>query len=211
MNEKMGTGTVDERIKDISDFLRSSVLDPAQQQKESIISEAEAEKEKIITQAKAEAEKIVSEAKQKAEHEKETLESTLRISARQAVDTLKKTIEEKILALSVEAPARQTLSSADIMKELITSITHTYLTEEIANDMELTISPEIREKLESFIKSDVIEKSKNSISLSSEKVPSGFQLTFRDQKLMLDFSTESVVELIAEFVRADLRKYLFGQ
>ena len=74
------SGSFEDKIKNISDYLKSSVISPAENEKAAIIASAKAEADKIVADARAEAAKLLDDAKIKAKHEEATLESALRIA-----------------------------------------------------------------------------------------------------------------------------------
>ena len=49
------------------------------------------------------------------------------------------------------------------------------------------------------------------IRLSAENVPSGFAVSVSGTGLRFDFTEESVVELLTEYIRPELRKMLFNK
>jgi len=57
----------------------------------------------------------------------------------------------------------------------------------------------------------LFKKSKEKIVLSEDSVLSGFSVVLKDGRLVYDFSDESITELISEFLREDLRHYLFNK
>lgn len=207
MAENISPVSGDEKIKGISDYLRNSVLDPAEKQKNEILQNAEEEKKRIIKDAELEAEKIITNAKNQAEHEKSTLESSLRIAAKKAVDALKLSVEKEILTGSVDANVKSALSNEEIVKQLIVAVSENILKEN--TDAEVVLSEKMKANLADFFKSEIASKTNSNLTLSSDTLPGGFAIKMKDSSLMFDFTEESVVELMASFLRPEIRKYLF--
>ncbi|MFW5808516.1 MAG: hypothetical protein ACOCWH_05650, partial [Spirochaetota bacterium] len=91
------SGSFENRMQDISEYLKSKVIDPAETEKKRILEDAEAERKKILDDARAEAEKIIDDAKKEADKQKSALDSALHIASRQAVDSLKLALEKEVL------------------------------------------------------------------------------------------------------------------
>lgn len=207
MGENISQSSVDEKIKGLSDYLKSSVLDPAEKEKEDILKQAQEEKKRIIAEAEAEAEKIVKSAKEQAEHEKSTLESSLRIASKKAIDTLKISVEKEILNSSVDTAVKSAVSDKEIVKSFIEKILDSVLKGE--ESAEIILSDDMKNQLTDYIKSQVTAKAGEKLTLSDEKVPAGFALAMKESSIMFDFSEEALTELLSSFLRPEIRKYLF--
>jgi V/A-type H+-transporting ATPase subunit E len=174
-----GSATFNEKIKDISQYLRTSVLTPAESEKEEILRGAREEKDRIIAQAKAEAERIVREAEERARSEKNTLESSLRIAGRQAVDSLKLALEKEVLKQSIEIPAGQVLSNEAAVKEFIGRVLDASLAG--SPELEAVISDELKVKISASVISSMAASAKNKMTLSDESIPSGFAVVLKER------------------------------
>lgn len=207
-NISASAGTFEGKMQVITDYLKNKVVDPAEQEKQRILGEAETEKKRIIEAAKKEAETIISDAKAEASRQESTLQSALRIAGKQAIGTLKQTLESEILKQSVEQPVKSVLSSEELVKQFVKEAIDMFMQKESGN-AELVLSDDLKAGLSDYIKNEIVSKSGGKVSLSSEKVPTGFSVVLSDKKLMYDFSQESMVELLAEYLRPELRTYLF--
>ncbi|MDA3900111.1 MAG: hypothetical protein PF637_06280 [Spirochaetes bacterium] len=193
------------KMRDISNYLKERVLDPAQQEKQAIIASAHEESNRIIEKAREEAAKIKADAQESAIREKNSLNSALRIASKQSIDTLKIALEKSVLKQVVEKPVSQVISSGELVKEFISDVVKT------AGDetLEVRLSDSLRGKIADYVRSEIIAKFSAKVTLSDESVPSGFAVILSDSQLMYDFSEESLTELLSSFVRSELRTYLF--
>ncbi|HPW52382.1 MAG TPA: hypothetical protein PKV85_08485, partial [Spirochaetota bacterium] len=121
------SGSFEDKIKNISDYLKSSVISPAENEKAAIIASAKAEADKIVADARAEAAKLLDDAKIKAKHEEATLESALRIASKKALDVLKSAIENELLKNAADLSVKSALSSADVIKPLVSELIKAYV------------------------------------------------------------------------------------
>jgi V/A-type H+-transporting ATPase subunit E len=203
-------GSFEDKMQNISEYLKTKVIDPAQSEKAKILEEAEAEKKQILENAKNEADKIITEAKSQAEQEKASLNSALRIASRQAVDSLKIALESEVLTKSVQEPSGAVLSSEEIIKNTLNEIIDIYLNKG-SESVELVLSDQLKAQMSDYLKNEIKQKSASNISLSSESVPTGFSVKLNQKQLVYDFTQESLVELLSTYLRPELRGYLFSK
>ncbi len=209
MNEKLaGSGTFETKIKDITEYLKSSVITPAEEEKNKLLSEANAERDRILAAAKAEAERIIKSAELEAKRTKENLESSLRMSAKQSVAALKLTLEKEILAKSAAA-LKTELGDEKALRDFITEAVKVYVGRTDAPDVQVAFSKELRPRLESFMKSQIAVISGGKVTLSDSTIPAGFSFMVKDSGVAFDFSHEALAELLGTYLRPELRKYLF--
>ncbi len=206
-NSSVKIGSLDSKIQEISDYLKSSVIEPAQEEKQSLIEEGEKEKERIITEAKAEAEKIIKKAQSEADTLKQNTESALKIAAKQAIDRVKLAVEKEVLNFSVNEPVKDALKSDEIIKYFVSEVIEQYADSKI--NYTITLSDSTREKVSSYLEQQIKSKALEGIQISKDSLPSGFSVTFGDESLKIDFTQESIVELFTEYIRPELRKTLF--
>jgi hypothetical protein len=67
----------------------------------------------------------------------------------------------------------------------------------------------MRKQLGDFVKGEIAAKAAHGITLSDEKVPAGFTVIFKDKGFAYEFTHEALTELMGEFLRAEIRSYLF--
>ena len=210
MSEAQNTklNVTDSKIKDITDFLKSSVLEPAEQEKANILSDAKKESAKIIADAKKEAESIIENAKKEAETMKHNTESALKIAAKQSVDKLKLVLEKEVLTAAVAAPVKEAMNSEALIKEFVSEFLKIYADK---GSFSVELPAALKDKLSAYVKSQIDSLGAKEIKLSDETLPSGFAVIAANGALRYDFTDESVVELLTEYIRPELRKALFSK
>ena len=200
--------SLDSKIKDISDYLKSSVLDPAEKEKESIIASAKEESAKIIADARKQAEDMLAKAKKESDALKHNTDSALKIAAKQSVDKLKMALEKEVLSFTFDKPVKDSLKSEHVLKELVAGVVKHYSDK---GAFAIVLSDELKKTLSSYVQEQVSLKGAAGIKLSDETIPSGFSIVSGNGVLKYDFSEESVVELLTEFIRPELREALFSK
>ena len=206
-NNSVKINSLDSKMKDLSDYLRKSVLDPADEEKRTIVENAEKKATGIIEKAEKEAVEIIKKAQVESDNIKAKTDSALNIAARQTIDTLKSTLEKEILSSAIEKPVKTALKSEDIIKGFVAEVLKIYSSDQIT--YELSLSGEMKEKLNDYLVENLGKASEGGIKLSEENLPSGFAVSVDGSGLRFDFKEESVVELLTEYIRPELRKLLF--
>ena len=199
---------VDSKIKDITDFLKSSVLEPAAQEKVQIVENAKKEAAKIVADARKEAEEIISNARKEAEVTKHNTESALKIAAKQSVDRLKLTLEKEVLSSAVVAPVKGAMQSEQLIKEFVVEVLKLYSQK---GAFTISLDDSMKAKIKDYVADQIAKCGAGSIKLSDETLPNGFAVISDNGVLRYDFTDESVEELLTEYIRPELRKTLFAK
>jgi len=204
------TATFENKIQNISEYLKEQVLTPAEQARDRLLAEANAEKERIIAQAEKKAEEIVRAAEEKARLTLSTAESSLRLAARQAIDTLKLALEKEVLSRTVGAAVREAEGNAEIMKAVILEVVRVTVGGN-AGQVEVVLSDELKKRIGAFVKGEIAAAAAKGVTLSDDRVPSGFSVRFVDKGFSYEFTNEALTELLADYLRPELRTYLFAK
>jgi len=181
------------------------------------IEEAERVSKDIIKKAKAEAEAIIKEAKAKAK----TIEEQARTSAAKlesnSQDALKQASRDLILTLKVEMVAlfdkilKQKCGEAlspEFMAELITKIADKWKTSgDIA--WEVLVSETDKEKIEKLLIASLKKEAKATLEIKvSKAIDKGFRIGIKGEDLHYDFTDQSIVEALKEFLNPTLSAIL---
>lgn len=206
-NNSVKINSLDSKMKDLSDYLRKSVLDPADEERQTIVESAEKQAAEIIEKAEKKASLIIKKAQAESENIKAKTDSALNIAARQTIDTLKSTLEKDILSSAIEKPVKAALKSEELIKSFVSEVLKIYSSDQIT--YELSLSGEMKEKLNDYLVENLGKASEGGIKLSDDDLPTGFAVSVDGSGLRFDFKEESVVELLTEYIRPELRKLLF--
>jgi V/A-type H+/Na+-transporting ATPase subunit E len=208
-NNSLKIGALDSKIQEISSYLKSSVLDPAEEEKKKLVEEGNLEKERIISSAKEEAAKIIKEAQKETQVLKQNTESALSIAAKQTIDRVKLAIEKEILHFTVEKPVGEAIKSEAVVTAFVSEVIKQYADSKI--NFSIALGRDVKEKVSAFIEQEIKAKGSEGIKISEENLSSGFSLSFTDNSLRIDFTEEAVIELFTEYLRPGLRETLFNK
>jgi len=207
----MSNGTASGKIQEISEHLKANIIEPAEREAQGIIDEAQKKKGEIIAAAEKEAQGITLESEKRAKQKLDSVEAALRLSGKQAITALKKALEDEILNRTLGQPLATVLEEEGVLRAIISEMVKAYVEHDFSGEIEILLSEKNREKLKNYIKSESTKAIKEGIKLSLEIVGSGCKVIFKENHAVFDFSAEAVTELLAGFLRNDLRSYIFEE
>jgi len=207
----MSESTASGKIQELSEHLKANIIEPAEKEAERIIDEAQLKKDKIIAAAEKESQGIILESEKVAKQKLDSVEAALRLSGKQAVTALKIALEGEILNRTLGQPLAAVLEEEEVLKSIISEMVKAYVEHDFSGEIEILLSEKNREKLKNYIKFESAKSIKEGIKLSLENMRSGCKVIFRENHAVFDFSAEAVTELLARFLRNELRSYIFEQ
>ncbi len=205
----MNNLTATDKIQKIAEHIKANVLDPVEKEKKQILEEAKQEKARIIAEAEKEAKEIIESAESHVKELNSSTETALKIAAKQTVSVLKLSIEMEVLKRIIEEPIKEILNGPEILKGIIAEIVKTYVEKDFSGGVEVLVSKDNRDKLKEYVKNESIKKIKGGLSLSEESGISGCKVVLKGKKIALDFSDEALTDLLAQYIRPEIRSYLF--
>jgi len=201
--------TGNDKVRKLCEVLQKDTLDPAKQEAAKIVEHAHHEAKRIIEEAKKHAEEILDEAKERIEKEKQVFETSVTLSAKQAVSSLQQDLEkvllEKGFASLVEKGVSSALGTGKLLDALVAAVREAGMDSNL-----IAILPSHLNKDE--VLSAVAAEAASSLkeTRSEQSMRAGVKLKIEDQNLVLDFSGQVIKELLSTYVREDFRKRIFN-
>lgn len=181
------------------------------------IEEARKASEDIIEKAKAEAEAIVKEAKVKAKRIEEQAKTSAAKLKSNSEDSLKQASRDLVLALKQELIAlfgrilKQKCGealSAEFMTGLITKIIDKWSPGDSAA-WEVSVSKADKEKMAKLLTASLKKEAKAIIEVKvSKAIDKGFRIGIKGEDLHYDFTDQSILEALKEFLNPSLSAIL---
>jgi len=184
--------------------IKSEGVEEARRQADEIIRKAQEEADGIIKKAKEEAEKIIAEADQKASLRQKNAKAAINQAARDVTLRLK----EELTRLFEKALLRQIQETldTDTVAQLIVELVRNWSPEK---ELEVTVPPEAKEKLEKLLLAKIKEEAKKGIVIKvDERLTKGFYIGIKEDNLYYDFSDESIFESLKVFLSPSLVSFM---
>lgn len=199
------------KIKKICDVLRQETLEPAKQEAEGLVEQAKQQAAEIVKQAEQEVEQLHAAAKQKIEAERNVFHSTLKQAGKQALESLRQDIEERLFDQELTKVVESGSADPDMIGRLIDHLIQAIDKQGMKADLAAVIPQAVdASKVASAMGESAVKKLQQApMNIGSFK--GGAQLKWLNKKLTIDMTDDSLKELLSGFVRKDFRKLLFGE
>ncbi|MEO9476739.1 MAG: hypothetical protein ABJG41_14450 [Cyclobacteriaceae bacterium] len=177
----------------------------SEQESEKLLSEARAKRENLLKEAQEEARSIISKAKKEAEKHRASVDSQIHQKAKQAIQDLKKQIEELINAKLLDTSLKSLLTDKAFVKELILA-TLTQWKE--GKDLELVISEQLTTNHKDLEQS--VHKLLPGLTIVPDQaMDSGFKIQDKDQGYILSFTDQDFKAFFKPYFSKAINKIVF--
>ena len=197
---------MDVKLENLIEKIKKDGIDQAEKESQTIIDKANEQATSIIEEAKKKAKEVVGEGEKEAEKLRKNAEKSIQQSARDLTLVLK----EQLVALAeklLKGKISQELSP-NFLKELIVKIVQNW-TSEKKQTLEALVNEKDKKKLEELLSSELKEQAKGVIEIKvSKAVEKGFRIGIKGQDVYYDFTDESFLEALKEFVSPSLAAIL---
>lgn len=202
---------MDNKLQELTDKLYKEGLSKGKEEGEAILAKAQSKAAEIVEAAQKKAEEIIKKAENDAKDYQVKVEGDVKMAATQSIQSVKREIENLMLNGMIGGKATSALSSADFVKEIITSVAKNFNSQESV-DLELTLPENLRNELEPFVNDELAKSLSNGVTAKfSGKIGGGFRIAPKDGSYYIDLTSEAFEALIGEYMRPATRKMLFGE
>jgi vacuolar-type H+-ATPase subunit E/Vma4 len=183
------------------------------------ISKIETEREKIISLARNDAKKIVTEAEKniknlyekcnsECDQKRSDLDCELKMAARDFLLTFSKNIKSFIIRPIIKKQLNDVMNDTKFLKVCLKAIFQNILTKEYKNILVL-LNTKTKNDMIEFFGNDIFKDTtnKNKVNFAFTNEFSGFQIIRKDDKLIWDFTIETLTQEIGKIVEPNLLKY----
>jgi V/A-type H+/Na+-transporting ATPase subunit E len=202
--------TGSERVKKICDVLRRETLEPAKQEAEEIVLEARRQAESMLEDAKASIEKLQMQAREEIERQKNVFQSSLYQACKQALETLRQNIVEKLFNQELSRLFTAQMQSPEVIARLIEAVIEALKKEGIEANLSVYIPAAVPARtINEMLGKEIIERLKEK-SVLIGPISGGIEVKLHDQNVTIDISDAALKELVSSYVRKDFREFFFG-
>ncbi len=186
------------KLDSLIEKIKQDGLDEAKRVSEEIIGKARKDAADIIAQSQNQSRQIIEQARQEAAKLKSNAEDALRQAARDLTLSLR----QKIIDLMDQLLKRRISAelSPDFVRELILKIVAGWTAKKDVS-LEVLVNEKDKKKLEQLVFSDLKQEARKSIEVRpSDSVDKGFRIGIKGEETYYDFSDESILEVLKEFL-----------
>lgn len=198
------------KLQELTDKIYREGITKGNAEADMIVSAAKKEAEKMIDEAKKEAESIIKQSKKKADEIKTNAESELKLSSKQAINSLKQQITDLVNDSVIKESVSSATSDKGFIQKIIEVAVNNWTTSK--DNPELTVLlPESEEKKvrEYFMKTAKGLFDKGLEIKTDNSLKSGFQLMPKDGGYKISFTEEDFINFFKQYLRPKLTELLF--
>jgi len=197
---------MDIKLESLIEKIKKDGVEQAQRTSQEITEKANQDAAAIIDKAKGEAQRLLDEGKKNVAK----LRSNAEKSIQQAARDLTLTLKEQLISLFDRLLKRKISQelSPDFLKELIVKIVDKWSSEK-KEVMQILVSEKDKKKLEELLFQEFKEEAKNKIDIKiSKTIQKGFRIGIKGENVYYDFTDESILEALKEFLSPSLASIL---
>ena len=199
------------KVKQISDVLKTQTLEPAKKEAVEIVVKAKKQADEIIAEARKAAQEIIQAAKVENQREQQVFESTLRQAYHQIIEKLKQSVVHHFFTHNLKHLIVKNMEDPKGIASLVSVLVKAVEKEGTNADISAYISAAISTKaVNEALVNDIISSLKEkSVMVSS--INGGVQIKLHDQNLILDVSDAVLEEILSHYIRDDFREMIFAK
>jgi len=202
--------TGSERVKKICDVLRRETLEPAKREAEEIILEARRQAESLLEETKKTIEELQGEAREEIERQRNIFQSSLYQACKQALESLRQNIEEKLFNQELARLFAKNMQSPDVIARLINAVVKALEKDGVEADLSVYIPAAVPARtINEMLGKDILDKLKEK-SVLVGPLTAGIEVKLHDQNITIDISDTALKELVSRYIRKDFRELFFS-
>ncbi|MBX7067492.1 MAG: V-type ATP synthase subunit E [Parachlamydiales bacterium] len=205
-----GLETGKDKIQKICDALKKETLEPAKQEAREIVENAHMQAAEIVNAAKSKAALIIQEAEGEMEEKKRVFQASLNLACRQGIEQLKQKIEKELFNQELSKLVVQEMAQPKVIADLLGSFMKAMEEKGVEEDFVAKVPKSISPRsINELLASRVLDRLQNKTVVASD-IAGGLQIQLKGRQITVDISDGVVRELIAQYIRRDLRDLVFN-
>ena len=200
-----------DKLEKLTKQIYQEGVEKAKNEADKIIASAKEEKDQILKIANQQAQKIVNTSKEYSQDLKKRAESEVRMASQQSLTILKQKIEELICSDIAKSSAKEVFSDQDFIKKILETVITKWAEEGCRDEDILVKLPKNSKKdMQDFFSHKVKQKLDKGITVDfDQNLKSGFTISPKDGSYRIGFTEEDFQELIEQFLRSQIKEFLF--
>lgn len=190
-------------LQPLIDQIRQEGIDTANAEAEDILAKARKKAASIVQEAEEKKRSMLDEAQNNARIYEERSRKTLEHAGRDLLITVRQAIERILSDLVVETVDQA--MGIEVIQDMLVKMAEQCAAHSGESRMEILVSPEDHETLIKTFANLYRQKMISGLTLKADNdVLKGFKISFRDDHVYLDFTSEAVAESLSQLLRPHL-------
>lgn len=202
---------MENKIDSIIQKLFDEGVEKATVQAQELIDKAKQDAAKIVADAENQAKEIINAANQEIDNLKKKADSEMKLSARQALTSLRQEITN-LMAGEVSTQLTQAaFSQKEFVQELLVSIIKKWDVSSGSLDLQLLLSPQEKEEFHAYVASRYQELLNKGLEIKEANVGECFVIEPKDGGFKIQFSESLFNSFFDQYIKSFSKKLLFDQ
>ncbi|MDD4618868.1 MAG: hypothetical protein PHO51_06915 [Bacteroidales bacterium] len=201
------------KLQELTEKLYSEGLSKGKQEAEELKAKAKKEAEEIVKKANEQYKDILEKAKQDALDFRLKTENEIRMTAKQALATVKQNIEDILVAKAVDAPLKGVMDNKEFIGNIIKEAISAFNPKNSdAVDLEVLLPESRKEELDNYLKSTIASQFKTGLEFGyDKKIQTGFKIGPKGESYHISFTEKDFQGLLSQYMKPKTREFLFSE
>ena len=187
------------QLGELINQIKKDGVEAAETKAEAILSDAKAEAEKIVNDARLQAEKILNDAKAENERMVKSSEDAIRQAGRNLLISFRESVTRELNAILNENVTA--VYSSDKLAGLIVTAVENWSKKPDAEDVSVVLNSGDLKALEDNLIAALKEKMLSGVTLkANDNFDGGFHIASNDSGAYYDYSAETVVDMLSNYL-----------
>ena len=195
------------QLQELIDQIKKDGVVAAELEAKAILDAAKEEAQKIINDAQEQADKILSNTKAESERIVKSGEDAIRQAGRNLLISFRESVTRELEAIIEENVTA--VYSSDALAKLIVNVVEGWASKPDAEDIAVVLNSKDLEALEKTLLAGIKEKMLKGVTLkANDHFDGGFRIAVRNGTAYYDYSAESVVEMLSNYLSPKVAELL---
>lgn len=195
------------QLRELIDKIKKDGVEAAEAEAEAILKAAREEAEKILANAQTQANELLANAKKENERMVKSGEDAIRQAGRNLLISFRESVTRELDAILNENVAA--VYSSESLAKLIVNVVQEWAAKPDAESIEVVLSSESLKSLEGVLLAGIKEKMLGGVTLkASDSFDGGFRISVNNGSAYYDYSAESVVDMLSNYLSPRLVELL---
>jgi V/A-type H+-transporting ATPase subunit E len=200
---------MENKLQQLTEKLYNEGLSKGKSEAEHLVHHAQNRAQKIIEDAKKQAAEIVEKAEKSAIETKRNADSEIDLASRQTIARVKQTVENLIVAKTVETPVTKAFDDIAFVKDLIKIVIENM---QKTGNLAVILPANKEAEFLKAIQNNMQDAFGQGVDVKFERsIKSGFRISTGNGGYQLTFTDADFTELFRTHIRSKLVELLFGK
>ena len=200
---------MENKLQQLTEKLYNEGLSKGQSEAKHLVEHAHHQAEKILADAKKQAAEILENAEKSAIESKRNAESEIELASRQTIARVKQTVEQLIVAKTVETPVAKAFDDVAFVKDLVKTVLETM---QKSGNTTVILPANKEAEFLNMVQGTMNDTFGQGVDVKFERsIKSGFRISTGNGGYQLTFTDADFAELFKTHIRSKLVELLFGK